>query len=367
MIAAALNPVAVLSPVALVALAGTAFALTARRWRRLIQLMRQSRRRDPRGGDLRQRARAALVDVLGQGRLLRWPYAGALHALIFWGFLVLLTAIAQAAVEAADVGVRLDTIPVAAPVLAYLQDIFAVLALTGVALAVVNRLVVRPDRFRGSHGGDALLILAWITALLLCLELNYATLIAERSPEALGADRPFAAALSHLFAGLGSGSHALVALHGVFFWAHLTLVFGFLVYLGHSKHLHIVTAPVNVVLRDQGPRGRLRLLDIDAVMSAADGHDQRFGARRPRGPRVEGRARPLHLHRVRALPEPLPRLLTGKALSPKTLITDLRDVAYEQLRGGYAATRHSAHPVQGDGAGEEAETGPRRLREPVAR
>jgi Fe-S oxidoreductase/nitrate reductase gamma subunit len=341
--------VTILSPIALVALAGTALALTARRWRRLLRQMRQARRPDSRGGDIRGRLRALLVDVLGQGRLLRWPYAGALHALIFWGFLVLLTAIAQAVAEAADVGVRLDTIPVAAPVLAYLQDIFAVLALTGVALALVNRLVVRPGRFRGSHGGDALLILGWIAALLLCLELNYATLIAEHSAEALGADRPFAAALSHLFAGLGSGSAALIALHGAFFWAHLLLVFGFLVYLGYSKHLHIVTAPVNVFLREQGPKGRMRPLDIEAVMSATEASARHFGAGALDDLSWKDM---LDLHTCTECgrcQSHCPAYLTGKPLSPKTLITDLRDAARERLEGGYAATRHGAHVVEGTG------------------
>ncbi len=346
--------VPIISPIALLLLAAAALVLTARRWRRLLQLMRRSRRPDRRGGDLRGRARAALVDVLGQGRLLRWPYTGVLHALIFWGFLVLLTAIAQAIVEALWVGVRLDTIPVVAPVLAHLQDIFCVLALTGVLLAVVNRLAFRPGRFRGSHRGDALLILGWIAALLACMELNYATLIAERSPEALGADRPLAAALGHLFTPLGSGSAALVALHGVFFWAHLVLVFGFLVYLGYSKHLHIVTAPANVVLREQGPRGRLRTVDIDAVMSAPDERDQHFGA---------GALEDLSWKDVLDLytctecgrcQSHCPAYLTGKPLSPKTLITDLRGVADERLRGGYAGSRHSAHVDADPGPGSAA-------------
>ena len=210
--------VTIISPIALVALAATSFALTAQRWRRLVQLMRQSRRPDRRGGDLRGRARAFFVNVLGQGRLLRWPFAGVLHLLIFWGFLVLLTAIAQGIVEALVVGVRLDTVPFVAPALAYLQDLFCVLALTGVLLALINRLVIRPDRFRGSHRRDALLILIWIAALLACMELNYASLIAEHSPEGLAADRPVASALSQLFTPLGSGSGALTVLHGFFFW-----------------------------------------------------------------------------------------------------------------------------------------------------
>ncbi|HAW10661.1 MAG TPA: hypothetical protein DCX12_06295 [Chloroflexi bacterium] len=335
-------------------LAVATLVLTARRWRRLLQLMRQSRRPDRRGGDLRGRVRAALVDVLGQGRLLRWPYAGMLHALIFWGFLVLLTAIAQAIVEALVVGVRLDTIPVVAPVLAHLQDIFCVLALTGVLLAVFNRLAVKPGRFRGSHRGDALLILGWIAALLACMELNYATLIAERSPEALGADRPLAAALSHLFTPLGSASAGLVTLHGLFFWAHLVLVFGFLVYLGYSKHLHIVTAPINVVLREQGPRGRLCTVDIEAVMSAPDERDQHFGARSFEDFSWKDVLDLYTCTECGRCQSHCPAYLTGKPLSPKTLITDLRGVADEQLGGGYAGSRHSAHVDVSCGSGSAA-------------
>jgi Fe-S oxidoreductase len=349
--------VPIISPIALVGLAGTSFTLTTLRWRRLVQLMRQSRRPDRRGGDIRGRVRAFLGNVLGQGRLLRWPYAGVLHALIFWGFLVLLTSIAQGIVEALVVGVRLDTIPFIAPALAYLQDLFCVLALTGVLLALINRLVIRPARFRGSHRRDALLILVWIAALLACMELNYATLIAEHSPEALAADRPVASALSHLFTPLGSGSGALTALHGVFFWGHLLLVFGFVVYLGYSKHLHIVTAAFNVVLRDEKPKGRLRPIDIDAVMSAPDESDQHFGAAALEHFSWKDVLDLYSCTECGRCQSHCPAYLTGKVLSPKTLITDLRDAAYEQLKGGYGATRHAAHPEQETASAEGQRAG----------
>ena len=48
-----------------------------------------------------------------------------------------------------------------------------------------------------------------------------------------------------------------------------------------------------------------------------------------------------------------PAYNTGKVLSPKTLITDLRDAAYEQMAGGYTKATHAAHLVSGadaDGA-----------------
>ena len=175
-------------------------------------------------------------------------------------------------------------------------------------MALFNRLVINPTRFRGSHRGDAILILAWIGVLLVCMELNYATRIAEGAPEALGQWRPIASALASIFRPLGSSSEALIVLHGIFFWAHLTLVFGFLVYLGYSKHLHIITSVPNVFFKNEQPKGALRTLDIEAVMNAENEADQHFGAGCARALLVEGHARSLHVHRVRPVSDPLPRI-----------------------------------------------------------
>lgn len=344
------DPVVLVSPLALVLLVGGAGAATTLRWRKLLRAMMSGQKADPRWDRPAARARAVLVYVLGQGRLLRWPYAGLLHALIFWGFLVLLTAIGQAMIEALWLGFRFNDVPLA-PVIAFAQDLFTVAVLTGVVMALFNRLAVQPVRFRASHRGDAVLILGWIGTLLLAMQLNYATLIAEgRPPAAMAPDRPFAAALAGLFSPLAQSS-VLVGLHALFFWSHLVLVFGFLVYLGYSKHLHIVTAAPNVFFASTRPKGALPPLDIEKVMNAADEADQHFG------PTAIG-----HFSWKDALDlytctecgrcqTHCPAYNTGKALSPKTLITDLRDHLYESLAGGHDATRHDAHIVQGGGSG----------------
>ncbi|HEX6539385.1 MAG TPA: (Fe-S)-binding protein, partial [Candidatus Dormibacteraeota bacterium] len=262
--------------------------------------------------------------------------------LIFWGFLVLLTAIVQGIIEAVYEGFRFDLIP-GSGAIAFLQDMFFLLVETGVVLALVNRLFIKPIRFRGSHRGDALLILAWIGTLLLAMELNYATRIAEGAPEAVAQWRPVASAVSSLFRPLGANSEALVVFHGIFFWSHLILVFGFLVYLGYSKHLHIITAVFNVFFRNEKPKGALPTLDIEAVMNAENEADQHFGPQAIDDFSWKDTLDMFTCTECGRCQTHCPAWNTGKVLSPKTLITDLRDHAYENLAGGYAATAHSAH------------------------
>jgi Fe-S oxidoreductase len=339
--------IALLSPVFLVLLAGTATVATGLRWRKLFGAMRSGTRPDPRFDHIGQRLKAFGVYVLAQGRLLRWPYAGVLHALIFWGFLVLLTAIAQAVVEALWQGFMFNAVP-GAPIIAFAQDIFSVAVLTGVLMALINRLVVNPTRFRGSHRGDAVLILAWIGTLLTFMELNYATLIAQGSPvQALAPDRPFASALSRVFSPLGPGGNALSVLHGIFFWTHLVLVFGFLVYLGYSKHLHIASAAPNVFFKNTGRKGALPTLDIEAVMNAENEADQHFGPVTLEHFSWKDMLDLYTCTECGRCQTHCPAYNTGKPLSPKTLITDLRDHLYENLAGGYGATKHEAHVAQG--------------------
>lgn len=338
---------AIVSPVCMVLLAGGAAVATGLRWRLLIAAMLAGKRSDPRFGHAGERIKGFAVHVLGQARLLRWPYAGILHALIFWGFLVLLTAIAQAIVEALWQGFHFNDVP-GAPVIAFLQDIFCVAVLTGVVMALINRLVVRPIRFRASHLGDAVLILAWIGTLLSLMELNYATLIAQGRPAwAMAPDRPFASALSQLFAPLRANSNVLVWLHGTFFWAHLVLVFTFLVYLGYSKHLHIISAAPNVFFKSTNPKGALPTLDIEAVMNAEVEADQHFGPVTLEHFSWKDMLDMYTCTECGRCQTHCPAYNTGKPLSPKTLITDLRDTLYENLAGGYAATHHDAHIVQG--------------------
>ena len=95
-------------------------------------------------------------------------------------------------------------------------------------------------------------------------------------------------------------------------------------------------APFNVAFSRQPTRARRPRQDArDRHRDDGRGHGLR--RRQDRALHLEAAARPRDLHRVRALPEPVPGLEHRQALSPKLVIMDLRD----ELRSAAAAQRQA--------------------------
>ncbi len=293
----------------------TAVALFVARGRPRLDIVRAARpagRIDRPGA----RARRELVQVLGQRKLFQKAIPGAMHATIFWGFLILLPTIAEAMLAVIDPAWTLPYLGHAAW-FAFLQDLFAALVIVGVGVAFFIRKVQRPDRFRGSHMQEADRILLTILGIVTTLLLWNASRIA------LGyADHPDAAPVANALSSLFSGGRSTEVAERILVWAHLLLVLGFLTYLPKSKHLHIITAAPNVYLAKNAPSGYLEPLRIDLEGTE---EDTRFGA-----------AVATDLTRKQVLDlysctecgrcqEVCPAWSTGKPLSPKLLIMGLRD------------------------------------------
>src|SRR5205085_9121293 len=109
----------------------------------------------------------------GQSKLMREPIAGAVHAMIFWGFLVLLAAVVESVIEGLIPGGNIAWLGPIYALLTLSQDVFCVLILIGVAWAFWRRYVSKVKRLQvdGAERRDAALILVLIgvivTALLL--------------------------------------------------------------------------------------------------------------------------------------------------------------------------------------------------------
>ena len=291
----------------------------ARRAHLLVRLLRMGKPSGiARADAIPERARQEAVVVLGQRKLFQRALPGVMHALIFWGFIVLFPTIVMAMIAIVD---REATLPWLGEQewFALLADVFAVLVLVGVATALWIRKVVRPARFKGSHLGEADLILAWISGIVITLLLWHAARIALSLNEYDAGAAPVANLLSGLF-GDGTGTEVL---ERALVWAHVLLILGFLAYLPHSKHLHILTAGFNVYFARTRGRGRLEPLRFDDEETPEE--DIRFGIGTVEDLTWKQMMDSFSCTECGRCQDVCPAYATDKRLSPKLLIMGVRD------------------------------------------
>ena len=302
-------------------------AFAAFRIRRLVRTIAQGK---PMRGR-REVGRAVVAefrDVLGQAKLLRWSLPGAAHALVFWGFIVLLLTIVEAVGDLFD---RTFAIPGIGHLgaIGFLEDLFALLVLVGVAGFMAIRVVDsagrrgRASRFSGSHSGAAWLILGMIAAVIV-------TLLGYRGAQDVTGDFPYdrfafaSHAVGHVLRPLGLGTNRV--LETCFLDANLIVIAIFLVLVVNSKHAHIFLAPINIAFSRQPralgalaeyPRIDIETMDEDTVFGVGTITDFSWKQLLDFATCTEcGRCQ-----------SQCPAWATGKPLSPKLLVMGLRDEA----------------------------------------
>jgi Fe-S oxidoreductase len=263
--------------------------------------------------------------VLGQRKLFQRLVPGAMHALIFWGFLVLFPTIVMAGIGAVD---RHASFPWLGRQGWYMAmvDVFILAVLAGIVVAVWIRKVLRPRRFAGSHLGEADLILGLIALVVLTLLGWHASRIAAGLNE-------WPAHASFLANAVSGAVPAPRVLERVFVWAHVCVILTFLVYLPYSKHLHIATAAVNVFFSRTRRRGRLEPLRFDVPEE-----EMRFGAGTIRDLTWKEMVDAFSCTECGRCQDVCPAYNTGKLLSPKLVIMGVRDHVFAEgpklLAGG---------------------------------
>jgi len=261
------------------------------------------------------RIRKTLEYAFLQKRMFRDLYAGVFHIFLFAGFVVLTVRTLALVAEGLFSGVTL--LPGrAGEAYTLAKDVFEVLVLVGVAMAVFRRAFARPKRLD-------LTLDAWVILFLIALLIS-ADLVSEGAkvalrPELASPWAPAVAALAGLFAGLAPAT--LAALYVGSWWTHLTDILFFGNYLPYSKHFHIITAVPNVFFMKLEPMGKLGTPDLETA--------EHFGVAK-----VEQLSWKSMLDgytctecgRCRVV---CPTALTGKPLDPKVFIGDVRDAVYE--------------------------------------
>jgi Fe-S oxidoreductase len=342
---------------------------------------------------LGKRITTQFEEVFGQTRLLRWSIPGIAHFFTMWGFFIL----ASVYLEAYGLLFVHDFhIPFVGTwdVLGFIQDFFAVAVLAGITTFAIIRVVREPkkhgrdSRFYGSHTGGAWLILfmifnvIWTYALVRGAAVNTHTL-----PYGNGAF--FSQLMGWVLHPLGHTAN--VWIETIALLLHIGVMLVFLLIVLHSKHLHIGLAPINVTFK-RLPDGLGPLLPVESNGVPVDFEDPAEDAVMGRG-KIEDFTWKGYLDFTTCTEcgrcqSQCPAWNTGKPLSPKLVIMNLRDHLFakapymlgekpmpdgesparelESAEGGFIKTKHDEeHHVPESGFERVMGSGPEQATRPL--
>ena len=348
-------------------------ALIVRRASYLWQLTTKVPRPNP-SRDIRTAFKAnlrqALVNIFGNRKLLRWSLPGIAHFWVMWAFFVLQTTLLEAAGEL-FVGPSFQ-LPLLGSIglfgvtlydlLGFFQDTFALLSLTAIAIFAAIRLSQDPrsqgreSRFAGSNLNQGWWVLTAEVLVVWTLWTAHGIRWAE------GYAPTEAAFISVQFGRAFEGMDLLTLewIGAVNLVAHLAIVAGFALFTLHSKHLHIITIAFQELTRDPNKDKALGSLSTEMIDMEAMDEDTVLGV---------GQIEHFTFDRFLDFEtctecgrcqSQCPAWNTGKPLSPKMLIMDLRDHMY--AKGPFLLDQvDEAHagdviniPLVGDAPGDAA-------------
>jgi len=276
--------------------------------------------KEPRWDHLPTRLKNFIVYGIFQRKVAREWYAGVLHSFIFWAFVILGASVVEITAQAYAAGWQVPTPTIAGFSLngpLYLaEEVIALLGAIGVGMALYRRYVIRPKKLMHEGMLDATIVLLFILGIVTSLLFFNAADVALGSA-ALPAWKPISSALVHY-----SIVPADPSWWQAFWWTHVVLLFTFLAYVPHSKHMHIIFAIVNTFFMDLTPSGALRKVDLEKTATFGVNRVEQLSWRQL----LDGYA----CTECGRCTDACPANATGKPLDPMRIITNMRDTLDEQ-------------------------------------
>jgi len=342
-----------------------ALAIAGRRVWWLSRLVRTGQPAPGRMAGVPSRLRAELAEVLGQRKLLTWSVPGVAHFLTFWGFIVLILTIIEAWGGLFDRNFHIPGIGRWAAI-GFIEDLFAVGVLVGIVTFAILRIRQAParrqrdSRFYGSHTRAAWVILGMIALVIITL-LIYRGAQINTGVFPFG-DTPWAFAswtVAKVLHPLGESANDVI--ETVFLLGNVAVILAFLVIVVYSKHLHIALAPLNVGAK-RVPDGLGPLLPVtDAAGKPIDfedaenlDEDQAFGRGKIEDFTWKGMLDFATCTECGRCQSQCPAWNTGKPLSPKLVIMDLRDHLFAKAPYLLAGSPETTAATGVDEGGPEA-------------
>ncbi len=289
-----------------------------------------------------ERTKRMFKVAFAQTRILKRPI-GVLHAILFWGFLIILFGSFE---------MLLDGILGTERILGHLGkfydimiaggDIFAPIIAVFVIIFILRRTIIPVKRFEGREMKtrnhlDALLALTLILILMITL-MGYNTfyyIYKIKSGEAIIGAFPFSRLLAGLFPNV-TAEHAHI-ISKTNWWIHIETIFIFGNILPYSKHFHVYLSIPNVFLSRLEPMGKMDTMEeikgeIKAMLYPEQATEEqeepeieRFGALDVTDLTWKNYLDSLTCTQCGRCTSVCPANITGKLLSPRKVEMDLRE------------------------------------------
>jgi Fe-S oxidoreductase/nitrate reductase gamma subunit len=274
--------------------------------------------------ELPARIKALIINGFLQIKTWKDAYPGIMHGLIFFGFFVL---IFGAAFDAGEFHIT-------EPLLgwsfnrgnfylgfAFLMQAFGLCVLIGVLMAMLRRYVIKPERLaykgKSDNTADDAIALLFILGIVVTGFLISALRIHVTYQEAPWEWVRFVSWGIATYALAGVETSTALTLHKVMWWTHTFIVLGFIAYIPYSRLLHIITTPANHFFASLKPTGYIEpIRDIENQESFGVSKLEEFTWKQI----FDSDA----CTRCGRCQDGCPAYLTGKHLSPKKLVQDIK-------------------------------------------
>jgi heterodisulfide reductase subunit C/nitrate reductase gamma subunit len=292
--------------------------------------------------NLGRRFRIMMNVAIGQTKIFRRPVIGMLHALVFWGFCVIVLGSIEMVTDGLTSSEKVfKSLGIVYKVIIASGDIFGLIVALSIIVFLARRIFFNIKRFEGAEMKpkthiDANVALTMIFLLMISLlgmnSAYYAIHSITGTP--IAGVYPVSNWFSNIFAGMSL--HATHSIYETCWWSHILLIFIFANLLPYSKHFHVFMSVPNVFLSRLEPLGKMYnmdnitrevklMLDPNAVVSpATSGTIERFGVKDCDDVSWKNYFDALSCTQCGRCTAVCPANITGKKLSPRKIVMDLR-------------------------------------------
>ena len=293
--------------------------------------------------------------AFGQTRIFRKPVLGLLHALVFWGFCVILIGSIEMVIDGLAGTERI--LRVLGPLYNFIiasGDVFALIITIAILVFLIRRVSRSVKRFHGiemlrnSHidANISLLLILILMISLLGMNTFYLAATAREGKEVYG----FFPVSGFLSSWISPPSiQANARMHEINWWTHILVIFFFANYLPYSKHFHVFLSVPNVFLSRLELLGKLTtmenvtrevriMMDPNQAFAAPPAGQEgaavsRFGVLDVEDITWKNYFDALSCTECGRCTASCPAHITGKKLSPRKIMMDVRARMKEKVSG----------------------------------